>query len=242
MYLRFGTYQWPVNGVRVTSQRAIVRGADGLPWKYIDRIKADGYLEGTTQAGLSTSSFEMKEVLKRSFQDLVFMCDDGSQSDTLLTNSDSLTGVVITDGPNFNDSTGPEYVNQRHFEFTAEADYLFNGSSSRFYLDWSETVSISGGGPLYTVMPALFGPPQRQMIFERTPCVAVQSGFAVGATGYPAEPRPIWPFALKNSPEIRRTSPKKLGRANYTEYRIEWNYQFEWHSPLFGFPTLWPKG
>jgi hypothetical protein len=241
MQLKFGSYSWPVNGVKVGQRRKLVRGNNGLPWKFYDTIEADGYLEGTTQAGLTTATFTMQTALQRNFQDLILYCDDGSESATLLTNRDSITGVIVTDGPNFTDTQGPEYVNQRHFQFTAEADYVYRGVGTNWILDWSEVVNITGGGPLYSCKPALFGPPQRQMIYQQTPCVATQSGFAVGAFGYPPAVPPIWPFALKQAGDFKRTAPRKYGRAGYTEFRIEWSYTYEWPALLFGFPTPWPK-
>jgi hypothetical protein len=149
----------------------------------------------------------------------------------------------VPDGPNFSDVNGPEYVTQRHFKFTAEADYRYEGTTRTTIIDWSETVSFSGGGPLYICKPALFGLPQRQMVYERTVCKAKQKGYAIGfgGDGSPAFPNPadpIWPFALVTSPDAVYTHPKRKG-AKYTDWKIEWEYTFEWPDFLVGVPTLW---
>lgn len=240
MQLKWGTYAFPAGGVKVTSRQQIVRDSAGVPWKEVRSITADGYLEAVGQAACTTAQLALEAELAKPFKDLIFYRDDGGQSATLLTNADSITGVVISDGPNFQDVMGPEYVTQRHFVFTAEADYFVTRHNG--ILDWTETVSTSGGGPLFVCKPAIEGPPQRQMVYQQTPCVASQSGYAVGSVGYPVPPGPIWSFALKNSPDIKRTAPKKMGLSGYTEWRIDWSYTFEWPFPLFGLPNPWPLG
>lgn len=239
MKLKVGTYEWPVNGVKVTSDRLIERDKAGEPFSFTDIINADGYIEAEGQTALTTAQNEMMRELLIPFRDILFLCDDGSNSATVLTQRNSITGVVVTDGPHFRDVVGPEYVSRRHFTFKAEADYYYPGRLPRDILEWRETVSISGGGPLYLVKPALSGPPQRQLLVEQTPCVATQSGFAVGFRDYPAVPGAIWPFALKQKPQINRQDPDKKGQRNYIRYRIEWSYSYEWTGRLEGVPTLW---
>lgn len=239
MKLKYRTYEWPVNGVRVTSSRKVERGKDALPWRYIDTLNCDGYLEGSSQADLTDKQRAMTVALMRPGGKLTLLRDDGADSATLLDNASSITGVVVTDGPNFPDADGPEYVTQRHFVFTAEADYYARGTNALTLLDWQETISITGGGPLYVVRPALYGPPQRQKVYEQTPCQVVQSGYAVGLVRYPTPPPQLFPFALKMTPEVRETTPTKRGNG-YTEYRIDWTYTFEWPLPLFAHPTPWP--
>lgn len=239
MQLRYGSFYFPVNGVKVTSTRQVERGKDGVPWRAIDRLQCDGYLEGAGQAALSALTVLLERALATPYRDLVLVRDDGGPSATLLTNADSITGVVVTDGPHFPDVIGAEYVSQRRFEFTAEADYPLPGVFARTLLDFGETVRIQGGGPKYVVRPALVGPPQRQLVYERTPGRAVQQGFAVGATAYPTPPGPNWPQALSQSPDVTLKDPVKRGR-RYTDFRIDWEYTFDWVEPLVGVPHRWP--
>lgn len=229
-----------MSGVKVTSARQIERGKDGVPWRAIDQLKCDGYLEGSGQADLTTKSLALERALAVPYRDLILYRDDGGRSATLLTTADSIGGVVITDGPNFPDVLGAEYVSQRRFEFTGEADYLLPGTLARTLIDFGETVTVRGGGPKYVVRPALQGPPQRQLVYQATPCAATQRGFAVGATAYPTPPGPIWPQA-ENPAEraVTLVDPKKLGRG-YTGFRVEWEYTFEWVAPLAGRPHRWP--
>ena len=239
MQLALGTYFFPVNGVMVTSNRKIQSGEDEIPWLVVDSLHCDGYLEGVGQNNLTTLQNQFMTVCATPFKDLILFNDDGSRSATLLTNSTSRTGVIVRDGPHFEDTYGSEYAVQRHFKFTAEADYILPTVTARTLHAFEENITISGGGPRYEVFPALVGPPQRQLIYEQTPCIATQSGYAIGIKGYPFMPGPLWPFALRGTPDQKYVSPKKFGR-NYTSYRIEWSYSYVWTTSLVGVPNRWP--
>lgn len=243
MQLKYGTYAFAAGGVKVASSRKITLDARKVPITFDDSIECDGFLEGVGQNALSTAEAALKTALALRNKDLVFLCDDGSQSSMCLLNAGSITGVRVTDGPHFHDVVGPEFVSQRHFKFTAEADYKYSGTKRTTIIEWGETLSFSGGGPLYVTLPALIGYPQRQMVYERTPCKAKQKGFAVGYGGdtTPAYPDPapaIWPFALVSSPDTVYFHPIKMGD-NYTNWRMEWEYTYEWPDFLTGTPTLW---
>lgn len=241
MQLGYGSYLWPVNGVKVTSGRRVELDASETPFQYTDSIGADGYIEGAGQAALTTAENTMKAALMVPFKDLVLYQDSGAASATVLRALGSIRGPVLTGGPDFRDTMGPEYATQRHFNFQMEATYPYPGRFGNTITDWQETISIKGGGALYTVKPAIVGPPQRQKIYEVTPCFATQTGYAVGYLGYPTVPGPIWPFALKETrPELTEETPVKKGSATFIQYRISWSYTFAWVGPLVGAPTLWP--
>lgn len=235
-------YLFPANGVRVRSSRQIDRGEDGVPYQYVDRVECDGYLEAAGQAALSAQEVVLKAVLLRGFATIALVQDDGNNSSVVLNNATSLTGVVVTDGPNFKDVNGPEFVSQRHFDFKAEADYAIPAAALNL-LDWQETVEIDGGDALMVVKDAIEGDGQVQIVYEREKCTATQSGYAVGYLDYPQIAPAIWPFALKRRrPRVRRTSARARGprtRRRYTQYRIEWTWTYEWPTPLVGVPTPW---
>lgn len=244
MQVKYNTFSAPAGGCKVSSTRSYTKDAKDIPYMLTDKVMVDGYLEGSGQAALTALEKAMKSALLTPGQDLLFLCDDGSQSATCLLNASSLSGVRITDGPHFKDVMGPEYVTQRHFEFTAEADYAVNGMTPTTLIEASETLKFSGGGPLYITKPAIWGPPQRQKVYEQTVSKAIQSGYAVAFGGdqaphFPEVPGPIWPFALIESPDVTYPHPKRMGRLNYGLWRIEWEYKFEWPAPLVGIPNLW---
>lgn len=243
MQVKYGTYAWPAGGVKVTSTRSIEKNAADVPYQFVDAIECDGYIEAAGQNLLTAAENAMKEALKLNFQDLLFVCDDGSNSATCLTNATSITGVRITDGPHFQDVNGPEYVSQRHFKFKAEADYRYAGVGPTTIIEWSETLAFSGGGPLYVCKPAIEGPAQRQLVYPFTPQRVKQTGYAIGfggtgAVAFPEPAPPIWPFALVSNPDAKKTHPKRRGNV-YTDWRLDWEYSYEWTDVLVGTPTLW---
>jgi len=236
----WGEYAFPSNGVTVKSRRKTERGEDRLPYMYTDTIECEGYLEGSGQADLTAKQIAMMTAMKVPGKDLILKQDGGLESATVIRNAGSLSGTLIVDGPNFEEVKGPEYATQRKFRFLAEADYPMPTLTGTAIIDWSETITVSGGGPLYVVQPAIEGPPQRQKVYDQTPVIATQRGYAVGFLGPPAVPGAIWPFALKHAIDGSVTTPKKMGRGVYRKYRVEWAYSFEWTGPLVGSPTPWP--
>jgi len=106
--------------------------------------------------------------------------------------------------------------------------------------EFRETVTTSGGGPVYIYLPNLNGPPQRQLIYPVSVGTASQSGMAVGFQDWPAPPAPLWPNLLKTvPPRITRREPKRVG-LSYQDFAIEWNYDYEAPGPLVGAPHWWP--
>lgn len=243
MQLRLGTYYFPVNGTMVKTARRPVRGNDGVVYQFVDTVSVEGWLEGAGPAALSVAMNLLTLALATPFRDLVLQTDAGAATATALYTATSVTGCVCVSGPDFPEWAGPEYVTQRRFAFAVEADYTAPGISPARIIDYQETVDVSGGGPLYVVLPALYGPPQRQLVYEQTPCVATQAGYAVGYAAYPLPPQPVWAFALRTpTPRVKRTSARKKGLARYREYRIDWNWDFEWTAPLVGVPNVQPPG
>lgn len=239
MKLRFDDYDFRANEVRVTSKRSIEQDKAGVPFEYTDRIDLDGYLAGTTQQELTNAENQLKTVLLRQGKDLVFFQDDNQPSSVVLRNATAIRQVRVVEGPNFADVNGPEFVSQRHFTFGVEATYPYPSRLGTL-LEWTETLSISGGGAVFVVNDAIVGAGQRQQLKEVEKCVATQKGSAVGYDRYPDVPAPIWPFALKRTrPVVDRTTPEKQGASKYRRYRIEWTWEFEWPVELVGVPTLW---
>lgn len=238
MQLIYRSYSFKVNGVKVTTQQVTNLTDARVPYSVTNSLTCDGYLEGSGQSGCTTEENALRAALAVNFGDLTLKQDDGSNSATLLDNYSSLSGVVITAGPSFMDAMGPEYVNQRHFVFTAEAEYILTGSNF-LWKSYEETVAYSGGGPLYIMKKALNGPPQRQLIYQQTPYIAMQTGRAVGFRSRPATPAPIWPFALMEAGSVNWKSPRRQG-GSYIDWEVDWSYHHEWHAPLIGAPRLWP--
>ena len=116
-------------------------------------------------------------------------------------------------------------------------------------LDFSETVELDLQPKKYAVNEAVNNvDPEILLTVNKTPARASQTGFAVGATGYP-DPAVVCPdtFAgagiYKTVDVVRRVSPKARGSAaSAEEFRIEWRKEFVSASALTANPAPWPAG
>jgi hypothetical protein len=237
MQLIYGTYTFPANATLVTGQVRTLFNRGGLPYAQVRTVQVQGYLEGTGQAALIVAESALRTALASPYYALAFRADDGTITPLSLSNTGSTTGVRITEGPHFDTAQGPEYATLRTFRFSAEAEYPLTGAPA--YLDFTETLTFSGGGPVYAHRPAINGPPQRQQVWPASVYRVTQAGSASGYRGYPPVPAARWPFALREAGQVSYASPERKGPAAWQDWRITWSYQHESASPLAGLPTLW---
>jgi hypothetical protein len=236
MNVKWGSYSFGSNACRVQASSETVLNDGGQPIAVRRSLAVDGFLQGDGQAELAQSASALATALARPYQDLVLFRDDGSPSDTALYNAGSLTGVSI-EGLDFPGTDGGEYATYRRFRFTASAEYPLT-SSAKVLVSFTESLTFSGGGPIYRHRPALNGKPQKQLIYPHSIFRATQAGEAVGFLATPQPPRALWPTALVEDPEITHVSPTRRGRL-YTDFVVRWKYSFESAEPLIGSPTLW---
>lgn len=237
MQLKWGSYSFDENATVVGVKQETLINEGGQPYAVRVTAECQGYLSGSSQSDLTSAETSLRNALARSRQDLILYRDDGSSSGVALRSAGSITGTRVVRGPDFPGTQGPEYATERAFTFAVEAEYPLAGSQL-LLLSWTETLSFSGGGPLYIVKPALVGPPQRQLLYAQTPYQATQSGEAVGYLAYPNPAQPVWPASLRQAPRVQRRAPRRRGNG-YEEYAVAWEYEFESVTPLVGVPTLW---
>jgi len=238
--LVYGTYSFDTNSTDVRMSSSLVENKMGYPLARRTRLTVDGWLSVSSQSDCTQKMNALKTALNTPYLDLILKQDDAANSAILLQNSGSITGVKIVSGPSFpaSNAEGGIYTTLQRFTFEAEAEYPLAGTAN-LLLSFTETLTFSGGGPRYTTLPALKGPPQRQLIYEQTPYIAVQSGSAVGYRSYPTKPQPIWPFALKVNPNVVVSSPDRVGKTGYQDYAISWRYDYEYPTVLVGKPNVW---
>lgn len=236
MQVKYGTYAFNANGVKVAYRQATLINAGGQPYAIEKTLSLDGYLEGDGQAACVLAASALATALARPYQDLILYTDAGAPSDCALYNSPSTTGVV-PQAPSFPDSVGAEYATFRRFQFSAKAEYPL-ANTGAILMSFTERLQFSGGGPIYAHKMALNGPPQKQLIYPASIFKVVQEGEAVGYTFRPDPPPPIWPDALMTSPDITVDAPKRRGK-KYTDFHVSWRYNFESATQLVGVPTIW---
>lgn len=242
MYLKVGSYTFDSNAVGITTDTELVLNDYGAPLAKRRRMSVEGFLDGSTQAEISTACDALEAALHTPFQDIIFYHDDDTQSSLHLKGQGSVSGVRITRGPHFLEYKGADHITHKRFAFSAEAEYPLSNTNG-LLMRFSERMDYSGGGPLFIVRPAKIGPAQRQQVYQSTPYVVVQSGESVGYSTYPPQPRIVWPGKLKQTPNITLVAPDRMGPStnqfSYRNWTRNWNITYESETPLVGFPTLW---
>lgn len=242
MQLFCGAYPFPINATEITGGEEVLWNAGGQPYARKKTIKVSGYLSGLGQEPLIIAESALRTALtvlpNPLTQPLTFFSDLGTVAPVSLSPVGSIEGVHIHDLEFSATSKEGEYTSVRNFSFRAEAEYPIVGSVVAF-LDFRETLTFSGGGPIYRFRMAINGPPQKQQVYPASPYKVIQSGECTGYRGYKNPPAPIWPGALLETGTIANIGPTRRGPGQYQGYRTTWSYHFESASSLTGFPTLW---
>lgn len=234
MQIRYGSFTHSANSTLLSMRREALETEYGRLKGTKEIWDLQGYLEGASQAAITAKVDELVAAYEVNGKDIALLHDDGTVARELKSSSTS-TGVMVKFKPSFtNSQPGAEYATYRTFSLTVEAEFHDPNVS---VLSFQESVSFSGGGPLYGHLLTVKGPPQKQLLHEQTPYRAIQSGSAVGHRFYLSIPAPIWPFALVTRPDVTHEHPTRKGNA-FIEWATSWQYQFEHGSPLIGFPNI----
>lgn len=240
MRLRYGSYLFPANATTVAADIRSALSDRGKILRRTHTLTVEGTIDGDTPAECAAAEVALRAALSESYQDLVFLLDDGTPSPTALYNGTSISGVRIL-GVSFNNTYGgAEYATLRSFAFTAVADYLAGPDDTVRY---SESVVVTGtGGPVFRMRTPISGPPVKQMISTHSPVRATQSGEWVGLLKWPPiAPAPLWgAHELPEQRVLRKLTPR-VGAGGFYEYPIAWVYSFESAGALTGPPGNPPR-
>lgn len=229
MQLRYGSYRCPANAMSFTTSIRNEHNDLGFITAQTQRVDASGTLHASGQAAVVAACAALERALAVPRQDLIFTQDSGAVA-LALRNAGSISGVRITEGPNYGNSGGGfEYVNGRTFSFSAEVRYARLAVGAILLNSFSETVSTSGGGPVYGWLRPVNAPPERTVLYTHSPYEGSQSGSAESQFGYWPVPLPVLGAPSENPVIARSFSGDK--------FTITWAYKFSSVKPLFGFPN-----
>jgi hypothetical protein len=248
MYLKFGGYVHDQGECAITISRTS-RVEHGIVVGYTERWNVQGRLQITStgdpaadRALLSARISALQLAYQQQNADLGLYFDNGTPSTHFLQSARTAGGTRVTKPPEFPIGVGAEYSTFRNFALSVEADFL---DSSIGLVSWTESLSLTGGGPQFGYLLTLNGPPQKQLLRQQTTFRAMQQGEAIGLNSYPVAPAPLWPAdehgELRN---ISQTLPERTGLGNsavYHHFKTRWSYVFESSAPLLGAPTAWPN-
>jgi hypothetical protein len=236
MQIVYGNFALPAGGVSVAESGVTERNAGGQPLNFKQSWTLTGRLDGLpNQDAVAAAMAAMQVAFLTPYQDLVLKTDGGNVARALL-NAGSITGVVC-DGINWVDGKGAEGGTYRSFSATFSATYPLS-AATEFLLEFTETLSFRGGGPVFGHIETRQGLPQKQLVRQNSLYRCTQQGAAIGRNGYPPIPQPIFPGALVQNPDTSSTSPKRKG-FGLEGFQVSWAYQFESATPLGGFPNVW---
>jgi len=230
MQLSYGTYYHDDNEVALTAAfRPVYERGNKV--KVTGVFTIDGKLQADDPAGLSVKIAALEAAYGINGLDLVM----GGTAHSLIS-SQCIGGTRVTE-LSYPVGDGAEYVTFRSYRITVEGDLAVTNTTT-LLTEFTETITLSGGGPKWVMLTPANGPPQRQQTRGQTPYVARQSGSAIGFGQYPAVPDPIWPSAEhRERRQVTRGSPKvTAGAAQY--YPVQWSYEFESATSLIGNPTI----
>jgi hypothetical protein len=228
MQLWQGNYGFPVNGALVTSRTEVVRSDSGRPLRWRMYLDVEFTLKGSGPAQLSALENAARDALSRPYVDLVLRDDTGIPTSSRLVNADSISGVMVVDGPTFRDGQGPEFVTLRTGRFTAVAEYVFRGAETAL-VSFTESISVQGnGGPVRNWRLPVNARPIRQEVTPYSIIRYTQQGAAVGHLIPPARQPPyIDPDLLVNEQDaVSRDVGQPLGKA-WINPVTRWTYVFE---------------
>lgn len=163
------------------------------------------------------------------------LIDSASNVILSLPSSTSISGTHVIK-PSLPDGAGAEWASGLKYQLTVEAEYATATASTIIVLQ--ETMAASGGGPVYAWRRPIGQVPIRQQVSNYSPYQLVQSGYAIARGLFPTAPAPLFPGALWQGPQIRRTGPElQTGQNAPLNYRTEWNYIMQSTGPLASTPA-----
>lgn len=212
----------------------------------IHTISIDGRLQGASAAAIEAQYSLITAAYAYNGFDFVVFLPSGAISDRLsLLTRDAIGGVRVTQKPSVESLENAQYTTYLPIKLVLEAEYPNAGISSAL-VSFRETVTFEGGGPVLDWYRPIRGVPTKGIVRQIDTYRAVQSGEAVGYADYPrlgttaGPPAPIWGIQnLNKNPQVTLGSPERRG-STYINFPLQWSYEFESATPLFGRPNLWP--
>jgi hypothetical protein len=240
MQLRYGAYAHPPSEVTITTQKRNLYNEGGARYAIEETWQISGFLQAANQAAITQSIQQLQNAYSIDGQSIGFFDDSGAPTAHGILASQTLGGVKIVAGPQFERGESAEYTTYRYYGITAQWVIPILGVR---LMAFQESLSFTGtGGPQRAFLPVLDGIPPRQILRQVTTVRCTQSGSAIGWLRPVQPPPPLFPQSEHvDRRRVDYQSPKRVGpvgRPEYTEFPVSWSYDFE-DIILFGQPNRW---
>ena len=171
--------------------------------------------------------------------DLVLLNDNGLPSFKYVQTADTLSGVRCTN-LEWSDRPGAQHATYLEFSCRFEWETRFP-SSAGLLMDFTETITVSGGTAIYVKFDTLNAGPIIQQTVPTTGYMVVQEGSASGVSDWPVSDivaPPLTSLGYQFDRTVGRTSPERIGNG-YSDFRVRWRYQFVSATLPVGNPHIW---
>lgn len=240
MRLRYRNYRHRIAEGNVSISRTPIENALGktVAVEEVWSIRGKLYNRTGSAFGMAPIIAAFELAYSRGGGDLVLEHTNGRSSYHALRNRDCIGGTQIAQLPQFPENGGGEYISYRSYTVAVRGIRPVTTGQSMF-LEFTESISISGGAARFGCREVNRGPGVRQQLRTHTTCVATQSGSSTLYLGYPKAPPAIWPWALVDEePDIDATGPQPLsgGIPAYVNRQMSWTYNYQFPTRLYGEP------
>lgn len=182
----------------------------------------------------STQIRDLENAFRGNTPRCALLADDRSPTPYLLDPAQLMQGPYLVDYT-FPASDEEVYATGLAYRVSLEGIQYVGGGGSNDLISFSEEVTEEQGGTTYVYVGGAVNAAERQTAFQQKSFKYTQSGSATGLLARPRIPPPIWPFALMQAPRLIIGGPLNQGRVD-TDFTISWEYNFEWHTKLYGVP------
>ena len=236
--LKIGSFSLPVGQAGCRPSLQSKRDRRGKPYCRIAILDVEGMLFGSDSQAIKREAEQLKDALEAGTSDIVLYDAQNRATGVALRAKDAVGGFIANEDIRYTEVNGSQWETLLSFTFRSTAEFAMDGIRPGTTIEFQERVSrIGTGGPRETQQEVLTGETVRVRLVERTKCLTVQSGFAVGFGDFPAYPGATWPRWLQN-PDVAVSMTGGIGYGNM-EYRVDWEYKYESPRPLAGLPNIW---
>lgn len=197
------------------------------------------------QAAIKSRFDQIANAIRQNGRDVGFYHDSGARSAIFIVNSQTVSGVRITQFPSVEAGDGADYATHLKGSCSFMAEYLpssFGGGGGQGQVqvtDYQESVSVKGtGGPRYGYDVTDRGKSRRFVLADYTTVTATQQGSITVISKNPFYPTPNPPLWPGNEDEEERTPSEDIKPANDGSWSctVGWSYKFTSSGPLTGHP------
>jgi len=241
MYFRYGNFVHPQGEVAFEGMSSnAIRSPRNQPLVIRKTLACSLEIVGADQVAINNRLILLQQAYASEGKAHIagFYLDNGQRTQIEINGNQSETGLIVSSFPTPQAVDGSDFSTHLKVGFTITADFVpFNAAE---LVDYGESLSFEGtAGPRTVWQVTDTGEPRQWTLAQKTTQKVVQSGFAVGRTGYPTANARKYSDVFLNA-ESAGTSydTPQLNGAAYRLYRVNWQYRYEAGAASSGLPLI----